>query len=84
MIIQARGEGLASGQNDLVGVTEVQSCDSFEVFSKTAGVKKNCAVPNPINFNTGSRCRARSSCALLFLLMEQTLSPSLPFPIPMV
>lgn len=77
---------MASGQNYLVGVTEVQSCDSFEVLSKTVGVKKNCAVPNPFNFNfnTGSRCRARSSCALLSLLMEQTLSPSLPFPIPMV
>lgn len=75
---------MASGQNYLVGVTEVQSCDSFEVLSKTVGVKKNCAVPNPFNFNTGSRCRARSSCALLSLLMEHTLSPSLPFPIPMV
>lgn len=48
---------------------------------KTVGVEQNCAGHNPFNFNTGSRCRARSSCALLSLLMEQTLSPSLPSPV---
>lgn len=42
------------------------------------GVVQNCADFNPVNFNTGSRCRARSSCALLSPLMGQTLSHSFP------
>lgn len=44
---------------------------------KTVGVVQNLQT---LTHSTGSRCRGKSSCALLSILMEQTLSPSFPSP----